>query len=68
MTLYKFLSSLLTTDIKAFIKTEEKEICTIFTYGVDALDEVYKDSEVVSWELTNAKTLIVLIQENVPSG
>ena len=68
MTLFQFLSTFTTKDVKVIIMTGEADICTIFSYGVDALDEIYKECVVVSWELTNAKTITVQLDENPISG
>lgn len=64
MTLKSFLGSLETENVKAIIFLGNVQVCTIYAYGVEALDERYKYSEVVSWEITDKTTIKVSIEEN----
>lgn len=65
MTLRAFLGSLNTENIKAIIFMGNVQVCTIYAYGVEALDERYKFSEVISWEITDKTTIKVNIEENL---
>lgn len=64
MTLELFLSSLTTENVKAVIFTGNIQVCTIYAYGVEALDEKYKYSIVNSWEIVDKTTLKVEIEVN----
>ena len=69
MTLYELLSMLKNEDVKADVSYEDKtHVCKIFTKGVDALDEEYKNSNVISWEIADRVTINVVIESAIPSA
>ena len=67
MTLLEFLKTLKTDKIKAVVMKDGEQICTIFTHGVDALDEAYKEQKVAEWELVDRFTIRAVL-DGTPSA
>ena len=61
MTLLQLLSALITENVKAVVTDNGRPVCTIYAYGVEALDTQYKDSLVISWEIKDKQTIAIEI-------